>query len=361
VSAAFVHLHVHSEFSLSDGIVRIDELVASAAKAGMPAVAVTDLANLFGAVKLCQTAVKAGVKPIVGSDVWLENIAERTKPQRLVLLCQNAQGYLNLNQLLTRAYAEGQHSGRPCLQRAWLSGHSDGLIALSAALDGDIGQALASGHVEHAEQLAHDYQQWFPQRFYLELQRTGQPRQEEYVHAAVALAVRLNLPVVATNAVQFLKPTDFEAHEVRVCIQEGRTLTDSRRPRLYTTEQYFRSAEEMSELFQDIPEALANSVEIARRCNFRLDFTRYFLPEFPVPEGQSVEALLPVWKNVLSVLIQTAMRSVSSIIRTACRWNLASLSRWGLLLTFLSSPILFNGRAPTMCRSGPVAAPVPVR
>ena len=258
----------------------------------MPAVAVTDLANLFGAVKLCQTAVKAGVKPIIGSDVWLENTADRNKPQRLVLLCQNIQGYLNLNQLLTRAYAEGQHSGRPCLQRSWFTGHSEGLLALSAALDGDVGQALVSGHDDLAERLAREYQQWFPQRFYLELQRTGQPRQEEYVHAAVALATRLGLPVVATNAVQFLKPADFEAHEVRVCIQEGRTLTDSRRPRLYTTEQYFRSAQEMVELFQDIPEALANSVEIARRCNFRLDFTRYFLPEFPVPAGQSVEALL---------------------------------------------------------------------
>ena len=288
----FVHLHLHSEFSLSDGIVRIDELVAATKDAGMPAVAVTDLANLFGAVKLCQTAVKAGVKPIIGSDVWLENTADRNKPQRLVLLCQNAQGYLNLNQLLTRAYAEGQHSGRPCLQRSWFTGHSEGLIALSAALDGDIGQALLSGHNDLAERLAREYQQWFPQRFYLELQRTGQPRQEEYVHAAVALATRLGLPVVATNAVQFLKPADFEAHEVRVCIQEGRTLTDSRRPRLYTTEQYFRSAQEMQELFQDIPEALANSVEIARRCNFRLDFTRYFLPEFPVPVDQSVEALL---------------------------------------------------------------------
>ena len=290
--APFVHLHLHSEFSLSDGIVRIDELVAAAAAAHMPAVAVTDLANLFGAVKLCQAAVKAGVKPIVGADVWLENGADRNKPQRLVLLCQNPQGYLNLNQLLTRAYAEGQHSGRPCFQREWFADRSDGLIALSGALDGDIGQALATGHNDQAERLAREYQQWFPRRFYIELQRTGQPRQEDYVHAAAALAARVGLPVVATNHVHFLKAADFEAHEVRVCIQEGRTLTDSRRPRLYTSEQYFRSADEMAELFQDIPEALANTVEIARRCNFRLDFTRYFLPDFPLPAGQSVEPLL---------------------------------------------------------------------
>jgi len=292
VSTPFVHLHLHSEYSLSDGIVRIEELVGAAAAAHMPAVALTDLANLFGAVKFFQKAIKAGVKPIVGSDVWLENPADRNKPYRLVLLCQNRQGYLNLNQLLTRAYTEGQHAGRPCIQREWFTGHSDGLVALSAALDGDIGQALVSGHAELADRLAHEYQQWFPDRFYLELQRTGRPLQEEYVHASVALAARLGLPVVATNPVQFLKADEFEAHEVRVCIQDSRVLTDSRRPHLFTREQYFRSAEEMAELFQDIPEALANTVEIARRCNFRLEFGRYFLPDFPLPPGQDVERVL---------------------------------------------------------------------
>jgi DNA polymerase-3 subunit alpha len=292
VSTPFVHLHLHSEYSLSDGIVRIEELVSAAAAAPMPAVALTDLANLFGAVKFFQKAVKAGVKPIVGSDVWLENPADRNKPYRLVLLCQSRQGYLNLNQLLTRAYAEGQHGGRPCIQRDWFTGHSDGLIALSAALDGDIGQALVSGHAELVDRLVHEYQLWFPGRFYLELQRTGRPLQEECVHASVALAARLGLPVVATNPVQFLKPDEFEAHEVRVCIQDSRVLTDSRRPHLYTREQYFRSAEEMAELFQDIPEALANTVEIARRCNFCMEFGRNFLPDFPLPAGQDVEQVL---------------------------------------------------------------------
>jgi DNA polymerase-3 subunit alpha len=289
VTATCIHLHLHSEYSLSDGIVRIDELVAAAVREGAPAVALTDLANLFGAVKFCQAAVKAGIKPIIGSDVWIDNPADRNKPFRLVLLCQNRQGYLNLNQLLTRAYADGQHGGKPCIQREWFTGHTDGLIVLSGALDGDIGQALATGHAEQAGRLATDYAGWFPQRFYLELQRTGHPLQEDYVHAAVALAARQGLPVVATNNVHFLKADEFEAHEVRVCIQEGRTLTDSRRPRLYTPEQYLRSGAEMAELFADIPEALANSVEIARRCNYRLDFTRYFLPDYPLPEGQGVE------------------------------------------------------------------------
>ena len=271
---------------------RIEELVAAAAAAHMPAVAVTDLANLFGAVKFFQKAVKAGVKPILGSDVWLENPVDRNKPYRLVLLCLDRQGYLNLNQLLTRAYTEGQHSGRPCIQREWFTGFSDGLIALSGALDGDIGQALVGGHADAAERLVREYQQWFPQRFYIELQRTGQPLQEECVHASVELAARVGLPVAATNAVQFLKADEFEAHEVRVCIQDSRILTDTRRPRLYTPEQYFRSAEEMADLFQDIPEALANTVEIARRCNFRLDLGRNFLPDFPLPPGQNVEQVL---------------------------------------------------------------------
>jgi len=272
--------------------VRIEELVSAAVTARMPAVAVTDLANLFGAVKFFQKAVKAGVKPILGSDVWIENPADRNKPYRLVLLCLNRKGYLNLNQLLTRAYAEGQHAGRPCIQRAWFTGQSEGLIALSGALDGDIGQALVGGHAELAERLAQEYQQLFPQRFYIELQRTGQPLQEECVHASVELAARAGLPVVATNAVQFLKADGFEAHEVRVCIQDSRVLTDTRRPRLFTPEQYFRSAEEMADLFQDVPEALANTIEIARRCNFRLDLGRNFLPDFPLPPGQDAEQVL---------------------------------------------------------------------
>ncbi len=292
MSTPFVHLHLHSEYSLADGIVRIENLVSTAVAERMPAVAVTDLANLFGAVKFFQKAVKAGVKPILGSDVWIENPVDRNKPYRLVLLCLNRQGYLNLNQLLTRAYTEGQHSGRPCIQREWFGGHSDGLIVLSGALHGDIGQALIGGHTDTAQRLAREYQQWFPQRFYVELQRTGHPLQEECVHASVELAARVGLPVVATNAVQFLQADEFEAHEVRVCIQDSRILTDARRPRLYTPEQYFRSAQEMADLFQDIPEALANTVEIARRCNFRLDLGRNFLPDFPLPPGQDAEQVL---------------------------------------------------------------------
>ncbi|BAV33857.1 DNA polymerase III subunit alpha [Sulfuricaulis limicola] len=292
MSRPFVHLRVHTEFSLADGIVRTDDLVKTAVRHGMPAVAVTDLANLFGVVKFYQAACAAGVKPLIGADVWLENPADPHKPHRLVLLCQNTEGYRRLCRLLTRAYVEGQHSGRPCLAKSWLEAPMSGLIALSGAHEGDIGQALLSGNVAHADELAHAWQQWFPGCFYLELQRTGQPFQEDYNHAAVDLARRLSLPVVATNHVVFLQPDDFDAHEVRVCIQDGRVLTDTRRPRRYTPQQYFRSSEEMAELFQDIPEALDNTVEIARRCNLHLELGKYYLPAYPVPEGMTIDQLL---------------------------------------------------------------------
>lgn len=292
VSRPFVHLHVHTEFSLADGIVRTDDLVKTAARLEMPAVAVTDLANLFGVVKFYQAACAAGVKPIVGTDIWLDNPADPHKPHRLVILCQNTLGYRRLCRLLTRAYVEGQHSGRPCLSKAWLEAPLTGLIALSGAHEGDIGQALLSGNPAQAEELARVYREWFPGSFYLELQRTGQPFQEDYNHAAVDLARRMSLPVVATNHVVFLQPADFDAHEVRVCIQDGRVLTDSRRPRRYTAQQYFRSAQEMADLFQDIPEALENTVEIARRCNLQFEFGRNYLPAYPVPEGMTIDALL---------------------------------------------------------------------
>ena len=292
VNPPFVHLHVHSEFSLVDGIVRIDELVASAVAQGVPAVALTDLANVFGMVKFYQAAVAAGLKPIIGADLWVENPADRNKPSRLVLLCQDTAGYRNLCQLLTLAYGEGQSGGRPRIMKDWLWARSGGLVALSGALDSDLAQALLAGNGELTDALVAEYQQAFGDRYYLELQRTGQPLQEEYNSAAVRLAQRRGLAVVATNAVQFLRPEDFEAHEVRVCIQDGRILTDSRRPRRYTEQQYFRSAAEMAALFRDLPEAIENSVEIARRCNLRLEFGRYYLPDFPLPPGQSVDEML---------------------------------------------------------------------
>jgi DNA polymerase-3 subunit alpha len=292
VTTSFVHLHLHSEFSLADGIVRLDDLASQAAAAGMPAVALTDLTNVFGAVKFYQATIKAGLKPIIGVDLWIENSTDRNKPFRAVLLCMNREGYQNLNRIVTRAYEEGQHAGRACIAPAWLAGATNGLIMLSGATDGDVGQALLAGHRDLAARLAQGYAKLFPDRFYLELQRTGQPHQEDYIAEAVALAGRLTLPVVATNAVQFLRAEDFDAHEVRVCIQEGRVLADPRRPRLFTREQYLRTPAEMQALFADLPEAIANTVEIARRCNFRLESKQNHLPNFPVPAGEAVEDVL---------------------------------------------------------------------
>ncbi|MEE8482709.1 MAG: DNA polymerase III subunit alpha, partial [Acidiferrobacterales bacterium] len=292
MTSPFIHLHVHSEYSLYDSVVRIKPLIACAKDNAMPAVALTDMANMFAVIKFYRAAVAAGIKPIIGSDVWIENSADHNKPFRLLLLCQDTEGYRNLSRLLTRAYAEGQHSGRPCISRNWLEKFSNGLIALSGAQQGDVGQALLSQNTVLAGELLVGYQQLFGDRFYIELQRTGQPYQDEYIKSAVDLAAEKSIPVVATNHVHFLNTDEFEAHEVRVCIQDGRVLNDTRRPKRFTEQQYFRSTDEMSEVFADIPEALANTLEIARRCNLQFNFGEYFLPHFPVPDGVTVDGHL---------------------------------------------------------------------
>src|SRR6266705_4528277 len=288
---AFVHLRLHSEFSITDGIVRIDEAVARAAADGMPALAITDLANVFGMVKFYKAARAAGVKPVIGCDVWITNESERDKPHRLLLLTQSRPGYLRLSELLTRAWLENQHRGRAELMKSWFAEGTGGLIALSGATQGDVGAALLQDPVR-AEQLAADWSRLFPGRYYLELQRAGAPHAEAYIEAAVRLAGSCSLPVVATHPVQFLKPADFTAHEARVCIAEGQVLGDQRRPRPFTQESYFLSQAEMAKLFADLPEALANSVEIARRCNLALELGKPRLPVFPTPPGMSREEYL---------------------------------------------------------------------
>ncbi|BCO30490.1 DNA-directed DNA polymerase [Thiohalobacter sp. COW1] len=286
---SFVHLRLHTEYSLVDGIVRIKPLVKAARAAGMPAVAVTDQCNLFAMVKFYKAAIAGGLKPLIGVDLWLENPNDPNQPHRLTLLCQNNQGYLNLSQLVSRTYTEGQHGGVPVLKRDWLDGLTDGLIALSGGRQGDIGQALLAGHADVAADLLADWRRLFPDRFYLELQRTGREYEEDYLHAAVDLAAQQGVPVVATNDVRFIQADGFEAHEARVCIHDGRTLDDPRRPRLYSDQQYLKTPEAMAELFADIPEALENTVEIARRCNLELTLGENFLPEFPIPDGMTME------------------------------------------------------------------------
>jgi DNA polymerase-3 subunit alpha len=288
----FVHLHLHTEYSLVDGTVRIKPLVEKAAALGMPAIAVTDQHNVFALVKFYQAAEAAGIKPIIGADVLLRSPDDSEQVARLVLLCQDRSGYLNLCQLLSRAYLEGQHHGMPFLRRDWVKAHSDGLIALSGGREGDIGQAILGGHPNRALQLASDWRRHFPDRFYIEIQRTGREQEAQYEPAALHLAAELGLPVVASNDVRFLERADFRAHEARVCIHDGRLLSDRRRERRYSEEQYLKSPEEMQALFADLPEALENAYRLAMRCNLEMNFGTYHLPDFPTPDGQGVEDYL---------------------------------------------------------------------
>ena len=289
----FVHLRLHSEYSIVDGIVRIDDAVAAAAADGMPALALTDLSNLFGMVKFYQAARGQGLKPLIGCDVWLSNETDRDKPYRALFLCASRDGYLKLCDWLTRAYRSNQHRGRAELQKNWLrESGTDGLIALSGAHLGDIGHALLADNAAQAKKCAQFWAEAFPQRFYIELQRSGQPHAEHYVKRAVRLASDLQLPVVATHPVQFIKPEDFVAHEARVCIAEGYVLSDQRRPRHFSDEQFLKTQAQMAELFADTPQALENAVEIARRCSFVLELGKSRLPLFPTPDGMTLEAFL---------------------------------------------------------------------
>ncbi|MCU0971244.1 MAG: DNA polymerase III subunit alpha [Gammaproteobacteria bacterium] len=287
--AQFVHLHVHSEYSLVDGLAEIKALARHAAQAGMGALAVTDQSNLFAMVRFYKAASAAGVKPVIGVDAWVRNPGDATRPDRVVILVQDQTGYHNLTRLVSRSYRENQHYGRALLERDWLLQASQGLILLSGAREGDVGRALLSGHRREAEESLDAWLAAYGDRYYLELVRTGRAGEEDYLHEALSLAARRGVPVVATNDVRFLSPDDFQAHEVRVCIHEGRTLDDPRRSRQYTEQQYLRSAQEMAELFADVPEALDNSLEIARRCNLELSLGKYFLPAFPVPTGMTVD------------------------------------------------------------------------
>jgi len=285
----FVHLHVRTEFSMVDGLVRVQPLMSALSKRGMQAVAVTDHCNLFAAVKVYQAAISAGVKPIIGCDIHYYDPDKPDVVYAMVLLCQNEIGYRNLTRLVSKAYQEGQVQGKPRVHRDWIVAHAEGLIVLSGGRIGDIGQALLIQDEAKARQLARDWLTIFPGRFYLEMHRTGRVDETIYNQRVVQLADDLNIPLVATNDVRFLDEDDFEAHEARVCIHEGYALADARRAKLYSSQQYLRSAEEMQALFHDLPQALQNSVEISKRCTVKLNLGKPYLPNFPTPPGVSVE------------------------------------------------------------------------
>jgi DNA polymerase-3 subunit alpha len=289
---SFVHLRLHSEYSIADGIVRIGEAVGAAKADSMPALALTDLSNVFGLVKFYKETRGAGIKPIVGCDVFVTNDAVRDQPYRLLLLCQSHAGYLRLCELITQAYLENQYRGRPEVRKQWFREGTDGLIALSGAHLGEVGATLMNGNAASAKVVAQEYADLFPNRFYLEVQRYGAPREEVHLRDTVKLAAELALPVVATHPVQFLSIDDFKAHEARVCIAEGYVLNDKRRVKQFTEQQYFKTQAEMAKLFADLPEALQNSVEIAKRCNLTLKLGKPHLPDFPTPNGESLDDFL---------------------------------------------------------------------
>lgn len=288
---AFVHLHVHSEYSVVDGTLKVKSLVDRCAQDHQPAVALTDQGNLYALVKFYRAAIDQGIKPIIGADVWVEN--DDGSVFRSVLLCQNNRGYLNLSHLITLSYKENQklvgNETLPLIKREWLAEFNEGLIVLSGSIEGEIGESILT---EKLNQVAKQMEWWkthFPNRFYLELTRTGKPEEESYIQTALDVAHRYQVPVVATNNVRFMKEKDFEVHEVRVCIHQGYVIEDPNRPKRYTPSQYLRSSEEMAELFRDIPEAIENTVAIARRCNVTLTLGTYFLPDFPVPAGMTMD------------------------------------------------------------------------
>ncbi|MBT8148082.1 MAG: DNA polymerase III subunit alpha, partial [Gammaproteobacteria bacterium] len=283
----FVHLRLHTEYSISDSIVTIKPLVEKAVERSIPALAVTDLGNLFGLIKFYSYAMGRGIKPICGCDICV--VDEAGTETQLVLLVKDREGYLNLTRLISRAYTQKTTHAEIHIEKSWLQESSSGLIALSGARHSDVGRSLLEGEHGKADGQLKDWMALFPDSYYLELQRTGRNGEDEYIDAALQLALEHDCPVVATNDVRFLEQQDFDAHEVRVCINERRTLDDPRRSHNYSDQQYLRSAQEMQDLFADIPEAIENSVEIAKRCNLALTLYQPHLPNYPVPDGSSVD------------------------------------------------------------------------
>ncbi len=310
-SPRFVHLRLHSEFSITDGVVRIDDAVAAAVKDEMGALALTDLSNLFGLVRFYTAARSSGIKPIAGADVWVSNPQDPDQPHRLLLLVQNHSGYLNLCELLSRASLDNQSRGRAEVDSAWFSEPAakaedkkakktlaDGLIALSGARLGEVGSALLAGQDDQAKIVARRYEKLFPNSFYIEVQRGGHQQDEKQLQLACHLASELKLPIVATHPVQFMQKSDFTAHEARVCIAEGELLGNPRRSKKFNDEQYFLTQAEMEKRFADLPAAITNSVEIAKRCNLSLVLGQPRLPDFPTPPGITLDEYLMAQSEV---------------------------------------------------------------
>ncbi|MER2493006.1 DNA polymerase III subunit alpha [Catenovulum sediminis] len=300
----FVHLRVHSDFSMVDGLAKTKPIVSKIAEMGMPAVAITDQNNFCGLVRFYTAANGSGIKPIIGADLWVKGEEFGDELFRLVILASNNDGYKNLTELISRAYLRGAIQDKAVIDKAWLAELKEGLILLSGAREGDLGLALIKGNYKLAQQITDFYKLHFADNYYVELIRTGRKDEETYLHHAVKWADEQALPVVATNEVVFLKKEDFDAHEIRVAIHDGYTLDDKKRPKRYSEQQYLRSEAEMCELFEDVPEALQNSVEIAKRCNVTVLLGKYFLPKCPTGGMSEEDFLVKVSEEGLEERLQ---------------------------------------------------------
>jgi len=315
----FVHLHLHSEYSLSDGIIRIKELVSRASSLQYSAVGLTDLTNLFGLLEFYRSTREKGIKPIVGAEVNVIKDKD-SLPAPIVLLVKDKQGYINLTKIVSKAYVDGQVNGEPMVELSLLQNYSEGLIALSGGMEGHVGQSILAGNIPLTESRIKFFKSLFGEDFFIEVHRLGKTNEEEYNNAAIEISTKMDVPLVATNNVRFLmpldpevSPSDFEAHEARVCIQRGEILDDPRRSKDYVETQYLRTKEEMVDLFSDLPEALLNSVKIAEKCNLDLELGKFYLPDFEVPKGQTREDhLRGISKEGLKKRIENIKGSVNS-------------------------------------------------
>ncbi|MCF6193387.1 MAG: DNA polymerase III subunit alpha, partial [Kangiellaceae bacterium] len=285
----FVHLKVHSEYSMVDGICRIKPALDRIAELNMPAVAFTDHINFCGLIKFYKSCRAKGIKPIAGVDLLVCDEQQENGSFKLTLLCMNQAGYLNAKILVSKAYQENQKRGIPIVDKSWFKTHNEGLIVLSGGKEGDVGRALINGNHEQAAEFLGFWQLYFANRYYIELQRTSRIGEGDYIRSVASFASASGTPVVATNDVCFLQESDYDAYEIRVCINQVRVLDDPRRVKSYSNQQYLKSAEEMQALFSDIPEAIENTLEIAKRCNLTLNLGEYFLPNYPIPEGLTID------------------------------------------------------------------------
>ena len=288
---SFIHLHLHTEYSLVDGLIKITDLASTVANMNMPAISITEKNNVFSAIKFYRAMRNQGIKPLIGADL---NLVTEKKDEfsSILLLCQHIDGYKNLSKLITKSYTEGQYLGNPMIHFDWLKKYNDGLIVIDCADNGNFTKIFTSNDNLNTNKTVENLLSLFPNRYYLELQRIGRKDEDLLVSNTLDYSEKFNIPVVATNNVRFLEETSFEAHEARVCIHQGFTLDDPRRPREYTNQQYVRSSEEMENLFSDIPEAITNSFNIAQRCNVEFNLGKNFLPYFPVDENETQDQCL---------------------------------------------------------------------